>query len=67
MPALSRVMTGFAARILLSHDICLTTDLRVRGGPGFTYIPTTFFELLVASGLDRTLVDGLMVDNPPGR
>ena len=55
---------GFDTRILLSHDICLTTDLRVRGGPGFTYIPTTFVELLVASGLDRAAVDSLLVDNP---
>jgi phosphotriesterase-related protein len=58
------VDAGFGGRILLSQDVCLRTDLHAMGGPGYTYVTTTFAGLLVAAGLPAELVTSLMVDNP---
>lgn len=58
------VDAGFEDRILLSHDICLRSDLAAMGGPGYAYVPTIFRERLFGAGLGQEVVQALMVDNP---
>ena len=58
------VEAGFGDRVLLSHDVCLKSNLAAYGGPGYTYVPTTFRDELIASGLASEQVSGFLVDNP---
>jgi phosphotriesterase-related protein len=58
------VDAGFEGRLLLSHDVCLTSDLAAHGGPGYAYLLTGFRQRLLARGVPAGLVDTLMVDNP---
>lgn len=58
------VREGFADRILLSHDVCLRSNLAAMGGSGYTYLLTGFRERLRAEGLATELIGRLMVDNP---
>jgi phosphotriesterase-related protein len=58
------VDAGFEGRLLLSHDVCLTSDLAAHGGPGYAYLLTGFRQRLLAHGVPAGLVDTLMVDNP---
>jgi len=58
------VGAGFEERILLSHDVCLRTDLAAMGGPGYTYVLTGFRDRLIADGLAAELVDRFLSGNP---
>ena len=58
------VTNGFGRQVLLSHDICLTSNLSVNGGCGFDYIPTRFLPVLRDKGLTQSDIDMLTVDNP---
>lgn len=55
---------GLEGRLLLSHDVCLTSDLAAYGGPGYAYLLTGFRELMAAHGLPEGLIATLLVDNP---
>jgi predicted metal-dependent phosphotriesterase family hydrolase len=55
---------GFGDRLLLSHDVCLRSNLATFGGPGYTYVPTTFRERLIESGIPTEVVTSLLVHNP---
>jgi len=55
---------GFAERILLSHDICLMSNLNAFGGCGYDYIPTRFIPVLRERGLSDADITMLTVDNP---
>lgn len=55
---------GFLDRVLLSQDVCLRSNLRAMGGPGYAYVPTTFAERLRADGFTGSDLDRLLVDNP---
>ncbi len=55
---------GFEDRILLSHDVCLTSDLTAYGGPGYAYLLTGFRERLLDAGVPMALLTTLLVDNP---
>jgi phosphotriesterase-related protein len=55
---------GFEERILLSQDICLSTDLAAAGGPGYAYLLTGFRPQLAAAGIDARIIDRLLFDNP---
>jgi phosphotriesterase-related protein len=58
------VKAGFISQILLSHDTCSRTHLRILGGGGYTYIPIGFAAALEAAGLTRDDIDQLLIDNP---
>jgi phosphotriesterase-related protein len=58
------VDAGFEGRLLLSHDVCLTSDLAAYGGPGYTYLLTGFRDRMQEVGFPHTLLDRLVVDNP---
>jgi predicted metal-dependent phosphotriesterase family hydrolase len=55
---------GFLARVLLSQDVCLRSDLATLGGPGYAYVATVFTDHLRAAGFTDADVHGLLVDNP---
>ncbi len=51
-------------RVLLSHDVCLRSQLTVYGGTGFDFIPTQFVPRLKKAGLSDADVQTILVDNP---
>lgn len=55
---------GMGDRLLLSHDVCLTTDLAAYGGPGYAYLLAGFRPRLLAAGLTAAEIDRLMIDAP---
>jgi predicted metal-dependent phosphotriesterase family hydrolase len=55
---------GFADRLLLSQDICLTSQMRAFGGPGYGYILRELRPLLHAEGLGDAWIERVLVDNP---
>lgn len=55
---------GHAGRVLLSHDVGQTAELRRFGGRGFTYLTETFLPRLRAAGASDDLVATLTVRNP---
>lgn len=55
---------GFGDRVLLSHDVCLASHLRARGGPGYTYLFDGFVPLLRERGIDEPTIERLLVENP---
>jgi predicted metal-dependent phosphotriesterase family hydrolase len=58
------VDNGFADRILISHDVCLTSHLEVRGGGGYTLILREFIPRLRDAGLTDELIEQITVHNP---
>jgi phosphotriesterase-related protein len=58
------VDAGYERQLLLSHDVCLTSDLATYGGPGYAYLLTGFRPRLLEAGFPGTLVDSLLTDNP---
>jgi phosphotriesterase-related protein len=58
------VRAGYLDRILLSHDVCLKSHLKMNGGCGFTYIFEDFLHLLEAAGLDAGECEQLITANP---
>lgn len=55
---------GHDDRLLLSHDVCLTSDLAAYGGPGYAYLLTGFRERMAEAGFPDALWRRLVVDNP---
>jgi phosphotriesterase-related protein len=60
---LALVEAGFADRILLSHDVCLRSDLAAMGGSGYTYVLTGFRDRLLEAGLPPDAIDGFLRKN----
>jgi phosphotriesterase-related protein len=58
------VDAGFGDRVLLSHDVCLRTDLATYGGPGYAYLLTGFRARLEAAGFEASAIARMLVDNP---
>jgi phosphotriesterase-related protein len=58
------VDAGLEGRLLLSHDVCLTSDLAAYGGPGYAYLLTGFRDRMLEDGLSEPLLTTLLVDNP---
>jgi len=61
---LNLVRAGFGSRLLLSHDICLSTHLSAAGGCGYAYLLSDFLPLLVEAGLDTEQVGEFVTGNP---
>jgi len=55
---------GHGDRLLLSHDTFLKGMWTRNGGNGYAYVPTAFLPRLVAEGVDQSIVDSLLTDNP---
>lgn len=55
---------GFAGRLLLSQDVFLKMMLTRYGGFGYAYLQRHFLPRLQRNGVDPSLIQQLMVDNP---
>jgi phosphotriesterase-related protein len=55
---------GHLDQVLLSQDVCLRSDLRATGGPGYAYVVTRFAEVLRDAGFGEDHLHLLLVDNP---
>jgi len=58
------VEAGFASQVLLSHDVCTTSQLKSSGGCGFDFVVTTFTERLLEAGIPAEIVQQIIEDNP---
>ena len=58
------IRRGYLAQLLLSHDNCYQSHLKVSGGNGYDYIPTRFVPLLKEAGLSDEQIRTLLVENP---
>ena len=58
------VRVGFADRILLSLDICLTSHLHRYGGRGYNHLLTSFVPLMKGAGIADEHIQAMLVDNP---
>ncbi len=55
---------GFLPQVLLSHDVCLTSDLAASGSGGYAFIATQFLPRLRAAGLSDADCRQLVELNP---
>lgn len=55
---------GWADSLLISSDRCHMTDLKIRGGLGYSWAVAGFCDLLRAAGLAEPVVDQLTRENP---
>ncbi|KQT85423.1 phosphotriesterase [Aurantimonas sp. Leaf443] len=55
---------GFAGQLLLSQDVFLKMMLTRYGGFGYGYILRHFVPRLLRHGVERAVIDRMMVDNP---
>jgi phosphotriesterase-related protein len=58
------VRAGFGDRILLGHDVCLSSQLRASGGNGFGFILGGLREKLFEAGISEEEFDRMMIGNP---
>jgi len=57
-------MDGWEDRLLVSQDVCLKSQLRAFGGPGYDHLLADVSPRLGAAGMDPLEVQALLVDNP---
>jgi len=57
-------MDGWEDRLLVSQDVCLKSQLRTFGGPGYAHLLESIAPRLGAAGMDPLEVQALLVDNP---
>lgn len=55
---------GWDESLLISSDRCHMTDLRIRGGLGYSWAVRGFCDLLQEAGVDSTNIDVLTRENP---
>ncbi len=58
------VQAGHLAQLLISMDICATTQLHWYGGHGYDFLLRSFVPLLLEAGLTEADVRTLLIDNP---
>ncbi|MBA2696186.1 MAG: hypothetical protein H0U62_10205 [Actinobacteria bacterium] len=57
------VDSGYADRLVLSHDVCRRSHLRRYGGSGFTYLLREFRTAFLESGLPEALFEQFTIHN----
>ena len=55
---------GWADRLALSQDVCLKSQLRTHGGPGYAHLLAVIAPRLLAAGLTQTDINLLMIHTP---
>ncbi|WIB62095.1 hypothetical protein DEJ13_18065 (plasmid) [Curtobacterium sp. MCLR17_007] len=55
---------GHLDQILISHDVCLRTHPRRRGGPGYTWIARELVPRMADVGMSHEEIHQILVDNP---
>lgn len=61
---MSLVEAGYADRVLLSHDVCVMSQLTAGGGPGFGHVLGAFRSRLLETGLESELIELMTITNP---
>ena len=61
---LELVEAGLGDHVLLSQDVGQMTELRSRGGRGYSYLAEVFLPALRDDGLDDEAVQAITVENP---
>ncbi|MEV6429168.1 phosphotriesterase-related protein [Nocardia sp. NPDC051463] len=62
--AITDLVARHPDQILLSHDVFLKQMWTRNGGNGFVFIPTVFADMLTVQGIDPTMINTLLRDNP---
>jgi phosphotriesterase-related protein len=55
---------GYDKQLLLSHDVCLKTDLRTYGGFGYSHILSHIVPCLKEEGVPERAIRNMLVNNP---
>ncbi len=55
---------GHGDRLLFSQDVCLKTDLRKFGGPGYSHVLRNIVPSLEALGVAPEAIERILVENP---
>lgn len=55
---------GYDRRIVLSHDVCVKTDLKTYGGMGYSHILERIVSALNSEGVSGKQIDNMLVENP---
>ena len=58
------VNAGHQERILLAHDVCLSSQLQAFGGNGFAFVLSGFRQALLEAGLTSEQFSSITMDNP---
>jgi predicted metal-dependent phosphotriesterase family hydrolase len=61
---LDLIEAGHAERLLLSQDVGQVSELRSRGGRGYTYLAETFLPALREAGVPEETIQTITVENP---
>ena len=51
-------------QLLFSQDVCMKTDLRAYGGPGYGHVLRTIVPMLRAIGVEQRTIDRILIENP---
>ncbi len=55
---------GHGDQLLFSQDVCMKTDLRAYGGPGYGHVLNNIVPTLLELGVGRADIDRILIDNP---
>ncbi len=58
------IRRGYLEHLLISHDVCLRSQLVAYGGKGYAYLISEFVGVLLEAGLSSEQVDTIFVENP---
>jgi phosphotriesterase-related protein len=58
------IKAGYASQIMIAHDICTQTQLKINGGGGYTYINDVIIPGLKAQGVSDATIHQIMYENP---
>jgi predicted metal-dependent phosphotriesterase family hydrolase len=61
---LGLIEAGYAERVLLSQDVGQVSELRSRGGRGYTYVSEFFLPALREAGVPEETIEMMTVTNP---
>lgn len=55
---------GCGSNLLFSHDLCMKIQRTKYGGFGYAHLLENVIGMLEGRGIDRGVIDGILVDNP---
>jgi phosphotriesterase-related protein len=56
--------SGLSRKVLISHDVCLKTDLTAFGGQGYAHLLNDIVPMMIKYGIPGKDIDRIMIDNP---
>jgi phosphotriesterase-related protein len=55
---------GLTRKVLISHDVCLKTDLTAYGGQGYAHLLNGIVPMMIKNGIAGEDINTIMVENP---